>query len=64
MLCRYVKKILNDYISKVPNSMSNKIQAESASSLHIFRSQEIDRFNKLLKTMKKTMLDLIDAIDG
>lgn len=44
--------------------MTYTLQTETASSLHIFRAQEIDRFNKLVDVMKKTLLDLKDAING
>ena len=32
--------------------------------LNIFLSQEIQRFNMVLKIVKKTMVDMIEAIDG
>lgn len=54
----------NDYLSKVPDALSYTINSETASSLHIFRAQEIDRFNKLLRILKKSLVDLKDAIDG
>lgn len=54
----------NDYLTKVPDGLSFSINPETASSLHIFRAQEIDRFNKLVKILKKSLVDLKDAIDG
>lgn len=32
--------------------------------MDIFKAQEVDRFNKLLKVMKKTLVDLQKAIKG
>jgi len=32
--------------------------------LDIFKAQEVERFNKLLKIMKKTLVDLQKAIKG
>jgi hypothetical protein len=57
-------KIVDDYSLKVPPTMSYSIDTTKASSLHIFRGQEIDRFNKLLKTLKKSLEDLKQAIGG
>jgi dynein heavy chain len=37
---------------------------ENPNSLDIFKSQEVERFNKLLKIMKKTLADLQKAIKG
>lgn len=37
---------------------------ENPNSLDIFRWQEVDRFNKLIKVMKKSLGDLQKAIKG
>lgn len=37
---------------------------ENPNSLDIFKSQEVDRFNKLIRVMKKTLVDLQKAIKG
>jgi hypothetical protein len=64
LLKSLVMKIVDDYSTKVPSPMSYTIDTTTASSLHIFRGQEIDRFNKLLKTLKKSLEDLRQAIGG
>lgn len=57
-------KITDDYSAKVPEPLKYTIDTANANSLHIFRGQEIDRFNKLLKVMKKSLEDLKLAIGG
>ena len=37
---------------------------EEPNSLDIFRMQEVERFNKLIKVMKKSLTDLQKAIKG
>ena len=37
---------------------------EEPNSLDIFRMQEVERFNKLIKVMKKSLSDLQKAIKG
>jgi dynein heavy chain len=37
---------------------------EDPNSLDIFRMQEVERFNKLIKIMKKSLSDLQKAIKG
>ena len=37
-------------------------KSENPNSLEIFRNQEIDRFNALIKTVKTTLVDLQKAI--
>lgn len=39
-------------------------KTDNPTSLDIFRAQEVDRFNILLKSMKKTLVDLQKAIKG
>ncbi len=39
-------------------------KTEDMRPLEVFRSQEVDRFNALLKVMKKSLKDLQDAING
>jgi len=44
--------------------MKLEFDPDTASSLHIFRIQEVDRFNALIKGMRKHIFDLKLAIDG
>jgi hypothetical protein len=59
-----VTKIAADYAMKLPLQMSYTLDTATAGSLHIFRGQEIDRFNKLLDVMKKSLKQLEEAIAG
>ena len=36
----------------------------SLNSLHVFRNQEIDRFNQLITKMKSSLVELKKAING
>jgi hypothetical protein len=48
----------------MPKPIEYTIDRASVPSLHIFRSQELDRFNKLIKIMRKSLSDIKDAING
>lgn len=50
-------KIAADIEAKLPTEIVNK-RDDNPNSLIIFRSQEIERFNKLLKVMRKSLGDL------
>lgn len=47
----------------MPDLLPNK-KIENPNSLDIFKLQEVDRFNKLIKVMKKSLSDLQKAIKG
>jgi len=62
-----VDKIILNQLTEFEKLLPQPIKfnySEEASCLHIFRAQELDRFNILLKGMKKHMSDLKDAING
>jgi dynein heavy chain len=59
-----IKAQLTDFEKRLPEQMKLAFDADTASSLHIFRIQEVDRFNILIKGMRKHMAELKLAIDG
>lgn len=57
------ERIAKEIESKMPELLPVK-KIENPNSLDIFKAQEVERFNKLLKVMKKTLMDLQKAIKG
>jgi dynein heavy chain len=57
------ERIAKEIESKLPDPLPVK-KTDNPNSLDIFKSQEVERFNKLLKVMKKTLVDLQKAIKG
>mgnify|MGYP001011385210 CR=1 FL=1 len=57
------ERIAKDIETRLPELLPIK-KVENPNSLDIFKSQEVDRFNKLLKVMRKTLVDLQKAIKG
>jgi dynein heavy chain len=49
--------------SRMPDAIEVK-RIENPNSLDIFRMQEVERFNVLIKVMKKSLSDLQKAIKG
>jgi dynein heavy chain len=49
--------------SRMPDAIEVK-KIENPNSLDIFRMQEVERFNVLIKVMKKSLSDLQKAIKG
>lgn len=56
-------KISKEIEGKLPELLPVR-KVENPTSLDIFKAQEVDRFNALLKAMKKTLVDLQKAIKG
>jgi dynein heavy chain len=56
-------RMARDIESRMPELLPVK-KIENPNSLDIFRMQEVDRFNKLIKVMKKSLSDLQKAIKG
>lgn len=53
--------------SDIEKRMPMKIgytRSEKLSSLHVFRNQEIDNYNKLISVMKLSLRNLKRAIEG
>lgn len=61
---RYVTKMVKEFLDKTQKPMKYELDASTASSLHIFRGQELDRFNKLVVVIEKSLKLLQLAIDG
>jgi hypothetical protein len=61
---RYVSKMIQDFLQKTQKPMKYELDASTAGSLHIFRGQELDRFNKLVVVIEKSLKQLQLAIDG
>ena len=61
---KIIYNTLSEFETKLPGTMKLDFNPDGASSLHIFRAQEIERFNIQIKGMKKQMSDLKDAING
>lgn len=60
---KIVFRLARDIESQLPGLLVQK-KEDNPNSLWIFRSQEIDRFNKLVKVMKSTLALLQKAIQG
>jgi hypothetical protein len=50
--------------SEMPTSIPVEKLKEDANSLQVFRYQEVLQFNRLISVMKKSLTDLIKAIEG
>lgn len=48
----------------MPTSIPVEKLKEDANSLQVFRYQEVLQFNRLISVMKKSLTDLIKAIEG
>lgn len=60
-----MSKLAVDFAKKLPDGIKYEVpENETLSSLHVFRNQQIDKFNKLLKVMKNSLHELKRAIDG
>merc|ERR1711976_284412 len=59
-----IKMQISEMEAKLPKPMKCEFDPETASCLHVFRIQEVDRFNSMIVSMKKHMADLKLAIDG
>ena len=55
---------VNSFKSQLRKPYNLHFDPESASSLHVFRKQEVDNFNILIKTMHQSFDDLILALHG
>lgn len=58
-----VKKMAEKFLSELPELISEKRDA-NPNSLQIFRFQEVQQYNVLVKRMKSTLNDLKNAING
>ena len=57
------ERMAKEFESKMPDHLPNK-KIENPNSMDIFKMQEVDRFNKLIKVMKRSLSDLQKAIKG
>lgn len=57
------ERIAKEIEGRMPELLPVK-KIEEPNSLDIFRMQEVERFNKLIKVMKKSLSDLQKAIKG
>lgn len=58
-----VFKIAKDIEGRLPGLLVLR-KEENMTSLNVFRSQEVDRMNKLVKVLKSTLVILQKAIQG
>lgn len=56
--------MVQDFLHKAQKPMKYELDPTTAGSLHIFRGQELDRFNKLVVVIEKSLKVLQLAIDG
>jgi dynein heavy chain len=57
------ERIAKEIEARIPEPIALK-KIDSPVSLDIFRMQEVDRFNKLIRVIKKSLVDLQKAIKG
>jgi dynein heavy chain len=59
-----VLKIAKDIEGRVPALLVARKEDATGTSLQVFRSQEVDRFNKLVKVIKSSLALIQKAIQG
>ena len=57
------ERIAKEIEARMPDAIPNK-KIEQPNSLDVFKLQEVDRFNKLIKVMKRSLSDIQKAIKG